>query len=134
LLEEPEATILDAVVETHQAQFVGESLARVEAAKASEVIAAQPGVGIDRLGNVPHEAQAFAGPDNKVSTGLMEGVKAAEVQVTTIHDVKGARLDHQHLQGVAVMAAAFGDVEKGGDRPPQVQQRVQLDGGLGGGL
>jgi hypothetical protein len=81
LLEETEATVLDAVVETHQAQFVGERLARVEAAKASEVIAAQPGVGSDGLGNVAYEAQAFGSPDDKVSTGLMEGMKAAEVEV-----------------------------------------------------
>src|SRR3954453_13176873 len=130
--EETEATLLEAVVETHHAQFVGESPARVEAPKSSEVVAAQTGVRIDGLGNVAYKAQIFAGTDDKVGTGLMEGMKAGKVEVTTIHDVKGARLDHQHLQGVDVVAAPLGDFDKGRNRPAQVQERVQLDGGFGG--
>src|SRR3982750_3646969 len=98
--EKTEATILYVVVETHHAQFVGESLARVEAPKSSEVVAAQAGVGLDRLGNIAYKAQIFAGTDDKVGAGLMEGMKAGKVEVTAIHAVKGAGPDHQHLQGV----------------------------------
>ena len=51
----------------------------------------------------------------------MECVKAGEVQVATIHDVKGSRLYHQHVEGVDVMAAPIGDFDKGRNWPPQVE-------------
>src|SRR6202035_3468076 len=97
----------------HQAQFVWESLARVEPSKSSDVIAAKTGVGIDRLGNIAYEAQIFAGTDDKVGAGLMECVEAGEVQVATIHDVKGSRFDHQRIQCVDVVAAPVISIKEG---------------------
>jgi hypothetical protein len=49
------------------------------------------------------------------------GVQAGEVQVPTIHDVKRSRLDHQHVQGVDVVAAPIGDFDEGGNRSTQVE-------------
>jgi hypothetical protein len=51
----------------------------------------------------------------------MECVKAGEVQIATIHDVKGSRLDNQHIQGVDVVAAPIGDCNKGRNRSTQVE-------------
>jgi hypothetical protein len=85
------------------------------------VIAAKTGVGIDRLGNIAYEAKIFAGTDDKVGAGLMECVKAGKVQIAAIHDVKGARLDHQYIQGVDVVAAPIGDCDKGRDWSTQVE-------------
>ena len=80
------------------------------------MIAAKTGVGIDRLGNIAYEVQIFPCTDDKVGASLMERVKAGEVQLATIHNVKGPRLDHQHVQGVDVVAASLGDFDKGGNR------------------
>jgi hypothetical protein len=51
----------------------------------------------------------------------MEGVKPGEVQIATIHDVKGSGLDDQHIQGVDVVAAPIGDCNKGRNRSTQVE-------------
>ena len=64
------------------------------------MIAAKTGVGIDRLRNIAYEAQILPGTDDKVSAGLMECVEAPEVQVATVHDVKGSRFDHQHVRAL----------------------------------
>src|SRR5208337_486842 len=121
IVYETEATILYAVVETHQPQFVWESLARVEPSKSSDVIAAQTGVRIDRLGNIAYKAQIFASADDKVGASLMERVKAGEVQVATVHNVKGSRLDHQHIERLDIVAAPIGDFDKGRNRSTQVE-------------
>ena len=68
-----------------------------------------------------YEAQIFAGTDDKVGASLMECVKAGEVQIATIHDVKGSRLDDQHIQSVDVVAAPIGDCNKGRNRSTQVE-------------
>jgi hypothetical protein len=85
------------------------------------VIAAKTGIGVDRLGNIAYEAQIFAGTDYKIGGSLMECVKARKVQIATIHDVKGSRLDYQHIQDVDVVAAPIGDCNKGRNRSTQVE-------------
>jgi len=93
----------------------------LEPSKSSDVIAAKTAVGIDGLGNIVYEMQIFLCTDDKVGASLMQCVQAGEVQVATIHDVKGSRLDHQQVQGVDVVAAPIGDFDKGGNRSTQVE-------------
>ena len=61
----------------------------------------------------------------------MQRVQPLEVEIAAIHHVEGAGLDEQHVEHVDVVQLAVGDVDEGGDAAAQVQQRVQLDGGLG---
>src|SRR5450756_2541700 len=46
--------------------------------------------------------------------------------------VEGASLDKQQVQHIDVVHLAVRDVDEGGNRSPQIEQRVQLDGRLGG--
>ena len=62
----------------------------------------------------------------------MQAIQPIEIQVAPVHDVERAGLDGQHVQHVDVAHLAVADVDEGRDGPAQVQQRVQLDGGLGG--
>ncbi len=62
----------------------------------------------------------------------MQRVQAFEVHVAAIHHVERAGLEGQHVQHIHVVQLAVADVDEGGDRAAQVQQRVQLDGGFGG--
>src|SRR5438445_13856246 len=59
-------------------------------------------------------------------------LQTSEVQVASIHHVEGPRLQRQQVQHIHVAQLAVADVDEGGDRAAQVQQRVQLDGRLGG--
>lgn len=54
-----------------------------------------------------------------------------EVDVASAHDVEGARLRQQQIEGIDIVQLAIADVQKRGDVAPQVQQRVWLDGRLG---
>ena len=62
----------------------------------------------------------------------MQRVQALEVHVAAVHDVEGTGFECQHVEHVDVVQFAVADVDEGWDRPAQVQQRVQLDGRLGG--
>jgi len=61
---------------------------------------------------------------------LIQRVEPLEVHVTPIHDVEGAGLDQQEVQHNDVVHLAVGDVDEGGDRSPQIEQRVQLTAAL----
>jgi len=61
----------------------------------------------------------------------MHRVQALEVQVAPIHHVEGPRLHGQDVEHVHVVQLAVADVDERRNGAAQVQQRVQLDGGLG---
>src|ERR1039458_8220060 len=65
-------------------------------------------------------------------SGLIQRVEPLEVQVTPIHDVEGTGLDEQKVQYIDVVHLAVRDVDESGNRSPQIEQRVQLHGRLGG--
>ena len=59
-------------------------------------------------------------------------MQPGEVEVPAVHDVDRAGLEAQHVQQVHVAYLAVADVNEPRYGPAKVQQRVQLDGGLGG--
>jgi len=61
----------------------------------------------------------------------MHGVQALEVHVAPIHHVEGPGFHGQDVQYIDIVQFAVADVNKRGDRAAQVQQGVQLHGGLG---
>ena len=61
----------------------------------------------------------------------MHRVQALEVHVAAIHHVEGSGLHGEDVQHIDVVQLAVADVDERGNRPAQVQQGVQLDGGLG---
>jgi hypothetical protein len=75
-------------------------------------------------------------PDNhgardKEGASLMQREEPVEVQVATVHDVNGRRLRNQKIECVDIVQFSIGNVDKTGDRTPQVEQCVQLDRRLG---
>ena len=83
-------------------------------------------------GAVPARRASAAG--NRVN--LLERydytVEPREIDVASIHHVERTGFEGQHVQHVYVAQLAIADVDESGDRTAQVQQRVQLDGCLGG--
>ena len=61
----------------------------------------------------------------------MQPIQALEVDVTTIHDVKGARFRDQLIEDVDVVQFAVADVDKRGDIATQIEQRMHLHRRLG---
>jgi hypothetical protein len=62
----------------------------------------------------------------------MQREKPLVVDVSAIHDVDASRLDRQYVEHAYVVHLAVRDVDEGRNRAAQIEQRVQLDGGLGG--
>jgi len=71
------------------------------------------------------------GAGHKEGAGLMHLKQACKVDVAAIHDVERARLQDQEIQHIDLVHLAIADVDEGRNRAPEVEQGVQLDGGLG---
>src|ERR1019366_1454650 len=114
------------------AQVAGVVLGGIEAVKGDGLVADKPRVAIHRRRVHAPCIEVLLGARDEETSHLIERVEPLEVQVTSIHDVEGASLDKQQVQHIDVVHLAVGDVDEGGDRSPQIEQRVQLDGRLGG--
>ena len=62
----------------------------------------------------------------------MDAMKAAIVEVAAIHHIVGSGLENDLVEDVDVVCIASSDADKHGNRSAQIEQRVHLDGGLGG--
>ena len=61
----------------------------------------------------------------------MDDIKAIEIQITTIDNVKGSWFESQ-LKDVDVVNLAMSDNDEGRDTPPQVQKGMQFHSALVG--
>lgn len=80
--------------------------------------------------NAPGVHVAF-GAGYKEGSRLMHLKQASKVQVASVHDVERPWLQDQDVQHIDLVRLAIADVDEGGNRAPEVQQGVQLDGCLG---
>ncbi len=85
------------------------------------------GAGIDAA-----DALIAAGTGDEERSGKVDAIEAEEIQIAAIHDVVSSGLDHDLVEHVDVVPIAGGDADKRGDGAAQIEQRVHLDGGLGG--
>ena len=70
------------------------------------------------------------GSCDKEGGGLVNPVKAGEVEIAAIEDVEGSGLEHQLVEEIDVVNFAIGDDHPTGNRAAQIQQRMQLHGGF----
>src|SRR5918995_5176573 len=78
------------------------------------------------------ESEVGFGARDEEAGGLMEAVEPLEVEVTTVHDIEGARLGNQHIEDIDVVQFAIGNMDKTGNCSAQVEQRVQFHRRFGG--
>jgi len=62
----------------------------------------------------------------------MQAEQAREVEVGPVHDVEGAGFGDERVEHADVVGPRLGDMHERGDAAAQVEERVQLDAGLGG--
>ena len=121
------------VLDHHPAQRGRIVLARSKPAQHTGLIAQYLRVDpVHRMRVAPLEFGVALGARHKEGFGLVNDVQAGEVQITPVQQVKRARLYGQLVQRIDLVGLAVGDVNEAGDIAPQVQQRMQLDGGFGG--
>lgn len=67
---------------------------------------------------------------DKERAPLVNDVESGVIEIAPIEKVVCARLDQQLIEGVDLVCLAVADVDKGWNRAPEIEQRVQLDGSL----
>ena len=60
----------------------------------------------------------------------MEQIKTFEVEIGAIHDIEGARLRNELVEGVDVVDFSLGNLDKSRYRAAQIQKCMELDGGF----
>ena len=107
-------------------------LARIEHRQHTGLIAQDVGAGaIHRVRVAPLELGIALGTGDEESLRLMNREQAPEVQIPAIEQVIRARFDDQGVQNIDLVGLAIGDVDEARDCTAQIQQGMQLDGGLG---
>src|ERR1019366_1447178 len=119
------------IFKTDAAQWGLETLLRVEARENDTLVADQAGLAIDRMRVAALNLKVRLTASHEEASGLVEAIKALEIEEATIHEVEGAGLGQQLVEDVDLMHLAIADVDEGGNVAAQIQQRVQLDGCLG---
>jgi hypothetical protein len=120
------------VLDHHPAQGRGIAPAPIEDRQRTGLVAQYVGVeATDGVGITSLELGVALGAGDEEVARLMDGVQAGEVQLAAIHQVERARLDHQLVEDIDLVGLAVGDVDEARDRYADIQERVQLDGGLG---
>ena len=119
------------VLDHHTSQRGGIVLAGIKDGQHTCLIAHDVRVGpVYGVGVAPLEFGIGLGTGDEEGVGLMDHKQSLEIQVATIEQVIGARLDVQQVQGVDLVGLAVADVNECGDTAAQVQQGVQLDSRL----
>ena len=108
-------------------------LAGIEHREHTDLIADdRGGAAVHGIGVAPPELGVALGTRHEEGLGLMNDMQPTEVQIAPIHQVEGPGFENQVVQHIDLVSLAIGDVNEAGDGAMQVQQRVQLDGGLRG--
>ena len=119
------------VLDHHTSQRGGIVLAGIKDGQHTCLIAHDVRVGpVYGVGVAPLEFGIGLGTGDEEGVGLMDHKQSLEIQVATIEQVIGARLDVQQVQGVYLVGLAVADVNESGYGAAQVQQGVQFDSRL----
>jgi len=81
-----------AVVETDSSQFIRIFFGSVEAVEGNNLVTAQAGACIDRVGMQSAITHSVLGPDDKPGPCALNRVKARVIHIAAIHQVEGAGL------------------------------------------
>lgn len=118
--------ILD-TTERHGEVFVG-----IEATQDRGLIADQTSFSIHRMRVAAIGFEVRLGARDEEAARFVQTMETLEVQVAMVHQVVGAGLGKQQIEDVDVVKLAVADMDEAGNIAAQIQQRMQLDGRLGG--
>ena len=87
---------------------------------------------VGRAGIDATDALIAAGAGDEERSGKVDAMEAEEIQIAAVHDVVCSGLDHDLIKHVDIVSISAGDADERGDGAAQIEQRVYLDGRLGG--
>src|ERR1700688_2978902 len=112
---------------TDAAQQVGIALGRVKSFETNGLVAAQAGELVDRAGGETVKAKMFARTNDEKGQGLVQMVKAYEIQIPAVHDVNRAGFRKQFVEHVNLVDFRGLDGDEGRDVALQIEQGVHFD-------
>jgi len=98
----------------------------IESFQDNDLIALDPGGFVDGPRVEASEPEVAFGSGNEEGRCLMDGIKAIEIQISTIDNVKGSWLEAQLIEDVDVVNLAVGNNDEGGNTSPEVQKGMQF--------
>jgi len=118
------------VVESDAAELVGISVVGIEAGEDDCLVADQIRGFIHRPGVQPAGLKIGLSADDEKGFILMDGVEVGEIKIAAVKDIETAGLGDELIQDPDVMNFSSCNLDKRGDRAPQIQKSMELDGGL----
>jgi len=125
-----EVTLILSIEKSDPPQRLGIFDFRTGAGQDDGLVGSQVHGFIGRSRQDPPRLKIRLGPDDEKHAVLVKGVEPAEVQIAAIQDVKSAGLEGHFVEDPDIMRFPFCHLDKSGDRAPQVEKRMELDGAL----
>lgn len=120
------------VLESDAAQVLPIVLSGIESMERGGLVAKQAGTAVGGGRVQASGVEVRFGSGDEEGACLSQSMETLEVEIGPVHDIEGPGLREQEVEDVDIVQLAIGDVDKAGDGSAQVEQGMQLDGGLGG--
>ena len=118
------------VVEPHPTDRVGIVGLGFGAGQRDPLVADQVLGFVDGLRRDSTRLEIRLGPDDEKRMVLMEGVESGKVQISSIQDVEGTRLEREIVEDPNIVRFSLCYMDKSRYRALQVEKRMELDGAL----
>src|SRR5271167_1093959 len=83
---------------------------------------------VNGMGINPMILHVAFGACDEESAGLIKRIQSSKIDITPIHDINGASLRSNKIQGQRISHFTIGNMDKTGDWTTQVKKRMHLDG------
>lgn len=112
-------------------QFSGVMLGGIEAGQYDGLIAPESCIFLGRVGIETATFEIGLGAYHEECRVLMELIESLEIEVPSIHNVEGPWFRDQVIEDIDVVKLPVADINKRRYAAAQIQERMELDGGLG---
>ena len=126
--EEPFVDLWTEVADAAQGRWILQSCFGPR--ESNDVIASNAGGFVDFPIGASAVLEVALGPRDEEGQIRRKGVETGKVDIAAVHDIEGARLQHQIIEDIDVVGFAVGDTNEAGNASPKVHQGVQFDGRL----
>ena len=113
-------------------EFVGISFPGIKTFQDNNLVGLDSGGFVDQSRIKTPEPEVAFGTGDKKSQCLMDSIKAIEIQIPTIDNIKGSWFEDQLIEDVDVVNFAMSDNNERGDISSEVQEGVQFHSGFVG--
>jgi len=107
-------------------KLVGIGLVRIESFQDNDLVGLDPVGFVDGSRVEASEPEVAFGSDHKEGRCLMDGIKAIEIQISTIDNVEGSWFEGQLIENFDVVNLAMSNNDEGGNASSEVEQGMQF--------